>query len=616
MATNGETPKRESTPATATSAAAPATTTPTPPRADTPPAPSIPQKRVLVEDDHAPAVRSPLNPDARSAPARAQSLARDEQQPPSGVAGREKRTKKESLKKRESKGVVGGAGGAATAENSRATPDPKQKEQAPVDPSKAAPARYPQLLPAMKSSDFDPPRGPSFTNHHEVTGPDGETIEFGETAEQSVNRKGYVYNYCVADPAFPSMVYYRHTDQLPYNAHLSVEDAAQQMYFDRSAMHVTGEQGFRMARANVVVREGRWYWECKVTRGVINPERSKQTSTENGAEGEEEHKEPQSHGHVRMGWARREASRDAPVGLDAYSYAIRDVGGQKVHMSRPKDFFPPGEDVREGDVIGLEICLPSEQLHRKVVHGHYNPAVDLLDEDTPDLHATAEASNIVRERVVIRGKTNLFSEVFDYHTIKELEDLMNPSPMAAAGAGHGHLSEKPNPNHRIPCLRTLPKSYIKIYKNGVLMGTAFEDLLSFLPPASTPNAKLQDGAKEGFDDGTVGYYPAVSVFRGGAAEVNFGPDFWYPPPGYESSASAPTANGDVEMTDVGADVAETSSRPAASRTIKPVAERYNEQIAEDIVYDIVDEVHFWIQDGCRTGEKVEFADLADRMQED
>ncbi|TLD27113.1 hypothetical protein PspLS_04655 [Pyricularia sp. CBS 133598] len=612
MATNDETPKRELTPAAATSTA-PAATRSTSPRAGTPPASSLPQKRVLMEDDHAPAVRSPLNPDARSAPARAQSQARDEQQP-SGVAAREKRTKKESLKKRESKGVVGGAGGSATAESSRATPDPRQKDQSPVDPNKAAPARYPQLLPAMRSSDFEAPRAPTFTSHHEVTGPDGETIEFGETTEQSVNRKGYVYNYCIADPAFPSMVYYRHTDQLPYTAHLSIEDAAQQMYFDRSAMHVTGELGFRMARANVGVREGRWYWECKVTRGVINPERSKQKSAENDAEGEAN--EAKSHGHVRMGWARREASRDAPVGLDAYSYAIRDVGGQKVHMSRPKDFFPPGEDVREGDVIGLEICLPSEQLHRKVVQGHYNPAVDLLDEETPDLHTAAEASNIVRERVVIRGKTNLFSEVFDYHPIKELEDLMNPSPMAAAGAGHGHLSERPNPNHRVPCLRTLPKSYIKIYKNGVLMGTPFEDLLSFLPPASTPNAKLQDGAKEGFDDGTVGYYPAVSVFRGGAAEVNFGPDFWYPPPGYGAAIAAPATNGDVEMTDAGATaVVNTNTEPSAPQTAKPMFERYNEQIAEDIVYDIIDEVHFWVQDGRKADGNMDGLD-AERMQED
>jgi len=30
---------------------------------------------------------------------------------------------------------------------------------------------------------------------------------------------------------------------------------------------------------------------------------------------------------------------------------------------------------------------------------------------------------------------------------------------------------------------------------------------------------------------------------------------------------------------------------------RPVSDRYDEQIVEDIVYDIVDEVDFWMQDG-------------------
>ena len=30
---------------------------------------------------------------------------------------------------------------------------------------------------------------------------------------------------------------------------------------------------------------------------------------------------------------------------------------------------------------------------------------------------------------------------------------------------------------------------------------------------------------------------------------------------------------------------------------KPMSDRYDEQIAEDIVHDIVDEVDFWVQDG-------------------
>ncbi len=383
--------------------------------------------------------------------------------------------------------------------------------------------------------------------------------------------QGYVYESGIADPGFPSSLYYRQTEARPHCAHLSFEDAAPYVYFDQAGLNVTGDHGFRMARANVAVREGRWYWECKITRGCM---KDKQLG------------EPESHGHVRMGWARREASRDAPVGYDAYSYGLRDVGGQKVHMSRPKEFFPAGEDIHEGDVIGLEIQLPSENLHRKVVQGSYNPAVDIIDEGSA---STAEGPNVVRDRIPFRFQASkLWFEKFDYHTIKELEDLMNPAPMTASGS----TTEPANPNHPVPCLRTLPGSYIRIYKNGALMGTPFTNLLAFLPPASSSNPKVQEGSRERLDDGTLGYYPALSVFRGGAAEVNFGPSFWYPPPDL-----APPSE-DVAMGEAGDAPQPPKTEPALTK-LRPSAERYDEQIAEDIVYDIIDEVHFWMQDGGR-----------------
>ena len=344
------------------------------------------------------------------------------------------------------------------------------------------------------------------------------------------------------------------------------------MFLDESGQHVTTDKGFRMAKANVGVREGRWYWECKITSGI--PQTTGKQSTEDEARG-----------HVRMGWARREATLDAPVGYDAYSYGLRDVAGQKVYMSRPKDFFPEGEDIREGDVIGLEINLPSESLHRKIVEGHYNPAVDLEDDE----HVGIEAADIVRDRVPIRFKAHLYFEQIEYHAVKELEELMNPSPVISSSGGLAGGGQEPSPTHLYPSLRTLPRSSIKIYKNGKEMGTAFQDLLAFLPPASKPLAQV--GAREGLDDGMLGYYPAVSVFRGGAAEVNFGPSWWYDPPGWNS-----TDSGDVDM--------EGGDQPAASklRPLRALTERYDEQIAEDIVYDIIDEVDFWVQDRGDAGK--------------
>jgi len=266
-------------------------------------------------------------------------------------------------------------------------------------------------------------------------------------------------------------------------------------------------------------------------------------------------------------------------GFDAYSYGIRDVGGQKVHLSRPQEFFPRGENIEVGDVIGLEINLPSETLHRKVVEGHYNPAVDLEDNEAKPI----EAADIIRDRVPIRFKSHLYFEQIDYLPVKELEDLMNPVPTMSSSGGGGGTNQCPGPTHPVPAMRKLPNSNIKIYKNGVYMGEAFKDLFAFLPPASKPQAQV--GARDGLDDGMLGYYPAVSVFRGGAAEINLGPDFWYPPPGSDPD--------DDEVDMVGSDQQPTSRLKKA----RAASDRYDEQIAEDIVYDIVDEVDFWMQDG-------------------
>lgn len=141
MATEAESPKREATPTG---------TAPT----------SLPQKRSL-EDDHTPAVSSPLNPDFKST--------KQVQLPEDTPMAREKRAKKESLKKRESKG----------AEGSHAAPDPKQRDPAATE---LAPIKY--KLPPPKPADFEPSQGPLFTSHHEVLGLDGELVEFFEASEQ------------------------------------------------------------------------------------------------------------------------------------------------------------------------------------------------------------------------------------------------------------------------------------------------------------------------------------------------------------------------------------------------------------------------------------------------
>lgn len=158
MATDAESPKRESTP------------NPTPIGPASNPASSLPQKRAL-EDDHVPAVSSPLNPNPEP------KLAKTQSYDDIPALSREKRTKKESLKKRESKGVT-----IAEPGSSRATPEPKGRNNKESQPDESSPMRY-KLAPP-KPSDFEPARAPVFTHHHDVTVADGSNIEFHETSEQ------------------------------------------------------------------------------------------------------------------------------------------------------------------------------------------------------------------------------------------------------------------------------------------------------------------------------------------------------------------------------------------------------------------------------------------------
>ncbi|KAI9845035.1 MAG: hypothetical protein M1838_001939 [Thelocarpon superellum] len=530
--------------------------------AETPSSSSMPsvtigQKRPL-EDEHAPQVSSPLNPDP----------------PAKGRGGKEKapmhrepREKKESLKKREAKA-------SSVPAEARGTPDRSVGHGAktPVTPAETAVAPLRYKLPPPRTLDYQVPKGPVLTPHSLKPVHGGE-VRFYESSEHVYNRKGFRYTHCIADPTFTSSLFYRQSETEPFHPRINYEDTSSHILVDQSARQVTTEKGFRMARANVGVREGRWYWECRITSG-IRP-RPDGTAMETGG-GRNANGIEEPRGHVRLGWARREASLDAPVGFDAYSYGLRDVAGQKMHMSRPKDFFPPGEDIREGDVIGVEINLPSLALHRKIVHGQYNPAVDV----TEDAAAQGQTGpDTIRDRVPIHYKAHLYFEQFEYHSTKELEELMNPSATATGAPANGAL-QHPNPIHATVALRTLPQSWIKVYRNGRYMGTPFTNLLAFLPPASRPLTQV--GARDGLDDGMLGYFPAISVFRGGAAEANFGPDFWYHPPDDE----------DVEMTDAGA----APSLPPR----RPVGERYNEQIAEDVTYDLVDEAEFWLQDGGST----------------
>src|SRR5579859_5327780 len=231
------------------------------------------------------------------------------------------------------------------------------------------------------------------------------------------------------------------------------------------------------------------------------------------------------------------APLDVPVGFDGYSYGLRDVTGQKVHMSRPRAFM---SSFGTGDVIGMHIYLPPLP-------------------QNPNESTDTSPPKIFRDRIPIRFRGQLYFEQPDYVASKEMDDLMNP-----VLPPQSQLNPSTVPVQR-PNFPTLRGSFIKVYKNGVLQGTAFEDLLAFLPP----NSQLQG---RDLDDGMLGYYPAVSVFKHGIVKLNFGPEFEFPPP-----------------------------RDVVERGCRPMCERYEEMIREDKEYDLIDERE-WEKEVARSNQ--------------
>lgn len=204
--------------------------------------------------------------------------------------------------------------------------------------------------------------------------------------------------------------------------------------------------------------------------------------------------------------------------MDGYSYGIRDVNGDKVHISRPK---PYGTPFKTGDVVGCLIKLPPRQ--------------DSLDQ-------------FKRKRSYLKWRGNYYFESDEYTAQKEMEALVDREGKVAAAAKaaaeaakeEGNQPKKKGKKKIVeemdtgPVARQLPileGSSVEFFLNGQSLGVAFEDVYDFAPLPSTtiPQAKKGIDPKV-YDDGTLGYYPMVSCFGRAKVQCNFGPDFRYPPP--------------------------------------------------------------------------------------
>ncbi|KAI8969733.1 hypothetical protein BDB01DRAFT_855533 [Pilobolus umbonatus] len=315
------------------------------------------------------------------------------------------------------------------------------------------------------------------------------------------NRFGFKYTPC--EPSILPLIGYQQAENSLGGCTISIPDKSSYVSVTKDGLTVTTDKGFRMCRANVGVKEGDWYWEAKIQNA---------SAVSDGP-------------HVRLGFSRREACLNAPVGYDAYGYGYRDKTGDKVFCSRPQ---PYGEPFSTGDIIGLYISLPK---HR--------------------------AKSVTRRRIPIAYKDHLWFEEKDFRPSKEMEALADPYRKEDT------VSTK-----------VLKGSSITIYKNGVSQGEMFTDLFDFEDFNSLPQVIQEKRSKkrkkvneeDGLwtddppveDDGTLGYYPSVSIFKGAVVTCNFGPQFHYP--------------------------------PQDKHGWKPYCQRYDEYMAEECVWDLLDEV--------------------------
>lgn len=398
----------------------------------------------------------------------------------------------------------------------------------------------------------------------------------------------------------------------PHYARLSDEDHPQCQdklvhLFGKDMLSMNGESGHFTTKANVFAREGTFYWETKIISTAV----IKEQSTEPLAVTQQRTKTitDTGRGSLIIGFARREHHYGQPVGSNRYSYGVRTASTagrygngnfqSQFQMVEPKN---PGQ-LKDGDVVGLMITLPSLEIHQKVAKGTFDHATDApnlkigpkqfkkpskssskgkgrkrvveppVDEPSNTTNAVPPKVDIIRDRYPVYYKGNIYHESSEYTPIAY--DMAAVPLDTSKKATLNPETNKPwnlftdiHPSCEVPHFRTLPGSKIEMWLNGEYQGIVYEHLLAFLPPCSYIDASGgKNKIKEPYDDGTLGYYPAISTYMGGACAVRFEEPFWHGVP---------------------------KDRPEA----QPFGVRYNEQIAEDEIADRVDEVAWGIHSGA------------------
>ena len=374
------------------------------------------------------------------------------------------------------------------------------------------------------------------------------------TPDVPVNKS--LFRYSPAGAAEPgNLVLHRSQESAPAGyVRASWEDRSPHIRVSQDGLTMEGFGGFRSVRCNVPVREGKWYMEVHIERAssAAESEGGEQAGTvANGAA---------LGRHIRLGWGRREASLNGPVGLDGYSYGMRDLTGDKVTLSRPKQY---GKPFGQGDVIGMYISLPPKRTAAP------------NDPDDP--------ARLMRKRIPIGLKLQPYFEMAEYPVIPEMKALMDDQAKAAAAPPTKKTKPRKMTENKAPNLRPLPilkGSKIAYFINGECQGVAFSDLYDYLQLRESSKKKAKDRSQRylnmrhnPYDDGTLGYYPFLSLFHEAVVRINAGPDFVFPPP--------PDIDALLE--------GRLQDAQSGARIWRPISERYDDYTVEMMALDDLEE---------------------------
>lgn len=446
-------------------------------------------------------------------------------------------------------------------------------------------------------------RGPVFVPCTDTPNPHIES--YFKTDLASSNRVGFRYVPAGINPPGHATAF-RTIESNPTCFRVSWEDRNANIKVTKDGLGLAGSGGYRSARCNAPMREGQWYLEVKILHGGGERIHSYGHSDENGGSGPVHVRREGS--HVRLGWGRREASLNTPIGADGYSYGYCDKTGAKTTLGRLRAY---GKSFGSGDVIGMYISLPPRR--------------------KPNSKDSSDPAHMRRERIPIDLKGQEVFEILEYPHNKEMTNLMELSAKSTQSSSVPSNSSKKNGPHAgkppetttngsltkpLQSLRPLPtlgpESKIAFFVNGECQGVAFQDLYDYLqlrqPKDKLQKAKEKKRAREGvkehrqnpFDDGWLGYYPFISLFNDGAVRINPGPDFDYPPPPdidallegrdplvplfpqNKSKVDPDVPNSPLNRMDGDGDV-------KATRTWRPVCERYAEFMQEQWDLDVIEE---------------------------